>query len=120
MYKYTGHPPKAVFGNEEVNPSFYAFDSNQTRDFISCPNLLHQHDKIDLYMPFPGYVTFSVYDLSGRLVAQPARNRYYGKGRYSLCLTQGNSIEQGVYFLHFHGQCNEERISLTKKVIIIK
>lgn len=121
VYKYTGHPPKFFVGNEELNPGYYPIDKVQLKDVFNFPNPARIGDKIYVTVPLPGLVTFSVYDISGRLVSRPLDNVYLIKGKHSvLLLSPKDDNRGGVYFLDFCEKSGSENILVTEKVVLLR
>ncbi len=114
VYKYTGHPPKFSFGYEELNPGYSSIDNKK---IFSCPNPLKIDERIHFSTPVSGSVTFSVYDICGRLVLRPLENVNLLQSKHSISL---DIKKEGIYFLHFYENNGSEIITAREKVVLLR
>jgi len=81
------------------------------------PNPFSEKTHFEVNAVLDGKITICIYDLHGRLVAQPA-NDYFPKGKHTFTWngkdTFGNQLPDGIYFsmTRFHGSTINNRIIL--------
>lgn len=88
--------------------------------FQNYPNPFNSETNIIYSIPEDGYVSLKVYDVLGREVGSFV-NSHQEAGKYRLNLKfDGVNFSSGVYFYRLEFTSLERKISLTKKMIIIK
>jgi hypothetical protein len=82
------------------------------------PNPFNPETSVSLDVPYSGYLKVELYDVSGKVVSRIA-DGFVSAGYQSIRIS-GSSLNSGYYFCRFEYSNDQEKVTETKKLLLLK
>jgi hypothetical protein len=102
-----GNPPSGVDKTTSLSPMYF-------RLYPAYPNPFNPTTTLSFALPAPSWVSLTIYDITGRLVATVA-NGHYETGSYRIPF-DGSGLASGIYFYRLKAGAFTD----TKKLVLMK